>query len=291
MIRTVLGTAGLYSPSLVKDFSGGVMPPGLTFSRSTSATQTNASGLVESVAANVPRLDYDPVTLVCRGLLIEESRTNLLRWSESIGLSSSWIRLSGSNVTASVSASPGGALGASRIILLSNSAGVFQSVSNNPAGYYTWSVWVKGDPGTVINLGVNGSNAAATNYQQVLLNGNWQRVSGSFQVSAIFDVNFHFRTDFPSTTPGYTVDAWGVQLEAGASASSYIPTTTTAVTRGADVLGPLPGYPAAGTLHSLPTGAASLAGGNIVFNPGHIRKVRYYPNPLPAAYQTYLNTN
>jgi len=51
----------------------------LTFARadaSTCATRVGPGGYIETVAANVPRIDYDPVTLRCKGLLIEESRVN-----------------------------------------------------------------------------------------------------------------------------------------------------------------------------------------------------------------------
>jgi len=37
---------------------------------------------MESVGNNIPRIDHDPVTHVCKGLLIEETRTNLLNYSE-----------------------------------------------------------------------------------------------------------------------------------------------------------------------------------------------------------------
>ena len=43
-----------------------------------TATRVNASGLIEVVNANLPRFDYDPVTLACKGLLVEEARTNSL---------------------------------------------------------------------------------------------------------------------------------------------------------------------------------------------------------------------
>jgi hypothetical protein len=43
-----------------------------------TATRTNSSGVIELVNANLPRFDYDPVTLASRGLLVEESRRNLL---------------------------------------------------------------------------------------------------------------------------------------------------------------------------------------------------------------------
>lgn len=50
----------------------------ITFTRASSATRVNSSGLVETVASDQPRFDYDPVTLQPKGLLIEEQRTNLL---------------------------------------------------------------------------------------------------------------------------------------------------------------------------------------------------------------------
>jgi hypothetical protein len=46
----------------------------LTFSRASTATRVNASGLVETVSSNVPRLDYTNST--CPKLLLEPQRTN-----------------------------------------------------------------------------------------------------------------------------------------------------------------------------------------------------------------------
>ena len=46
----------------------------LAFTRSTTATRVNSAGLIESVAINVPRLDYTNST--CPKLLLEPSRTN-----------------------------------------------------------------------------------------------------------------------------------------------------------------------------------------------------------------------
>lgn len=50
----------------------------LTFTRASSATRINASGLLETVSNNVARLDYDPVTKVARGLLVESTAINLI---------------------------------------------------------------------------------------------------------------------------------------------------------------------------------------------------------------------
>jgi hypothetical protein len=66
-------------PSLVLDFAGtGTLDPRVTFTRSTTATYTNNSGVLVSSAINAARFDYNPTTLICNGLFNEEARTNIL---------------------------------------------------------------------------------------------------------------------------------------------------------------------------------------------------------------------
>jgi hypothetical protein len=66
-------------PKLALDFTTATLDPRITFTRTgNTATVTNSSGVIVGVNADIPRFDFDPVTLVCRGLLIEESRTNVL---------------------------------------------------------------------------------------------------------------------------------------------------------------------------------------------------------------------
>ena len=48
------------------------------FTRASTATFVGSNGLIQSAAINEARFDHDPITLVCKGLLIEESRTNLV---------------------------------------------------------------------------------------------------------------------------------------------------------------------------------------------------------------------
>jgi hypothetical protein len=72
------------SPSLSLNLARSkTLDPRITFTRTSSGTRTNSQGLVEVVSANTPRFDhsYDPVSGTVRslGLLIEESRTNLIR--------------------------------------------------------------------------------------------------------------------------------------------------------------------------------------------------------------------
>ncbi|MGR0183219.1 phage head spike fiber domain-containing protein [Azospirillum aestuarii] len=45
----------------------------------TTGMRFNAAGALEAVAANTARIDFDPVTLACRGMLAEATRTNSIR--------------------------------------------------------------------------------------------------------------------------------------------------------------------------------------------------------------------
>ena len=74
----------------------------LTFTRASTATRFNASGLIESVASDVARIDYNPSPLALRGLLIEGARTNLLTYSEDLS-NAAWPK-TGSSTGASISA-------------------------------------------------------------------------------------------------------------------------------------------------------------------------------------------
>lgn len=58
--------------------------PTPTFTRASTATFVGSNGLIQSAAINEPRFDHDPVTLACKGLLIEESRTNLVFPSDTL---------------------------------------------------------------------------------------------------------------------------------------------------------------------------------------------------------------
>ncbi len=58
--------------------------PTPTFTRGSSATFVDSNGLIQTAAVNAARFDHDPITLACRGLLIEESRNNLVFPSDTL---------------------------------------------------------------------------------------------------------------------------------------------------------------------------------------------------------------
>lgn len=67
------------NPTLSLDFmTPGALDARITFSRASVGTYFDSSGTLQTAVVDAPRWDYDPVTHVMRGLLFEETRTNLL---------------------------------------------------------------------------------------------------------------------------------------------------------------------------------------------------------------------
>ena len=246
------------SPALWLDFlNTTTLDSRITFTRGSSATRVNSSGLIETVATNVARFDYDPVTLAAKGLLIEEQRTNLLTYSEQFD-NAAWAKRSLSGVTANAAVSPDGTANADKLV--EDSTTDFRQVAQSPslaAVQHTFSVFLKAaertwarivcvDGSAYINLatGALGITAAGTvsfSAQTPVYYGNgWYRVAGVFTPAAGF-ATVAVRLAIGNGGQTYPGDGtsgiyiWGAQLEAGAFATSYIPTVASTVTRSADV--------------------------------------------------------
>ena len=236
-------------PTLRLNFVGvSSLDPRITFTRASSATYFNSAGVLSTAANNEARFDYDPVTLAARGLLIEEQRTNLVFPSEDFA--SPWSIYNATRV-ADADTAPNGTLTADRIE--STGAGIFRSgVGVVNATAYTYSVFLKHVSGTgiVSNIGFErfGAVPLAGTSSFNLLTGTV--ISNGAQVTASSITAFGngwYRmsvtvtsTDVTTTLINYAPAGdqflmWGAQLEQGAFSTSYIPTTTTALTRAADV--------------------------------------------------------
>lgn len=89
--QSIVGKRGLPLAAPTVDLS--FMTPGsldgrIVFTRTTTATYFDSSGTMQTAAINTPRWDYDPITHVLKGVLIEESRINVLLNSSSLGTQS-----------------------------------------------------------------------------------------------------------------------------------------------------------------------------------------------------------
>lgn len=240
-------------PVLSLDLRQPALDSRLTFSRASAATDI-IGGQVVSFAANAPRIS------AANGLLIEEARTNS-------ALNGSW---NGINLT--VTPNQSDPMGGNNASLLLCTAGSFSSTlydvmgaaANVTAGLpYTFSHFVKA--GTLSRVQMAVSTAVNVAYANFYLSGEgsvsssggsplgfgiralgngWYRVwlvvtaGSSVQANAgIIPIATGLETRKATVTYSGSESfyTYGAQIEQGAFPTSYIPTTTAAATRAADL--------------------------------------------------------
>jgi hypothetical protein len=257
-LPTYLKAGGAFSGATLNlDFTSGnqTLDPRITFTRSTTATFTGSDGLIQSAAINEPRFDYNPTTLASLGLLIEEQRVNLWTYSEQFD-NAAWTKTN-SSITANTVIAPDGALTGDKITSNISQLGfVVQSLSQTTGTAYTVSVYAKAGEynfcqlritGTVVatitrayfNL-ANGTTTGVANCTASItpVGNGWYRCSITYTTvaTATASPRIYGQVDASDTVGNGTsgIFIWGAQLEAGAFATSYIPTVASQVTRAAD---------------------------------------------------------
>lgn len=104
--------------------------PRITFTRNSIATYFDKFGVMQTAGINQPRIDFDPVTGECKGLLIEEARTNVLLNSAT---------LSTQNVTTTAVAYTLSFYGTGSITRSGTSSGVLTGISVSDRVYVTFT--------------------------------------------------------------------------------------------------------------------------------------------------------
>jgi hypothetical protein len=226
------------------------------YTPTTTAAITNYIPVLMTAPAGVPRLDYNPTTGQALGLLIEESRTNLAVYSSDF---TAWTAISSPIIDKTANIAPDGTqtnnlftAGAANARCQRNTVTVTASIP------YTISVYAKAGNASYLTLGSAGSPATSAIFN--LTTGAVSNTVGSPSTSITSVGNGEYRctitltptttsltviigvgstntfasSNFPANSIGDSGYIWGAQLEAGAFATSYIPTVASTVTRASD---------------------------------------------------------
>jgi hypothetical protein len=211
---------------------------------------------------NIPRLDYSLGS--CPNILLEPQRTNLALRSEEFN-DATWVK-NAASVTANATTSPSGIANADTLTGDGSSAvhSIQQNASFTLNAAYSISFYVKkstnnfaqiytfnGTGGQFANFDINsgvvgtlGTTFGTAPTSSITSVGNgWYRCTMIFTAALTASSGFGIALVSSSTsarleanTLSTSVFLWGAQLEAGAYATSYIPTTSASVTRNQDVI-------------------------------------------------------
>ena len=232
------------------DENNNFKPLPFSFSRASSGTIVNKAGLIETVGSGEPRIDFKDNTK--GALLLEPQRTNLFTYSEEFSNTSVWGKVN-TTFTDDKTTSPSGLLTGK----LTRNVTTFScirdaTISTTLGSTYVFSAFYKKDTETTINHSVLNENTGYVTFnfdtETISItrndNGNtietdgfgfekyengWYRVylkfvrkAGSVQLQVA-------RQD--GGVIGQSTFIYGAQLEVGSYATSYIPTSGSAVTR------------------------------------------------------------
>lgn len=225
-LDTVAATSNSFPtirPTLNLDFANSkTVDERITFTRSTKASYYDAKGVLQYANADEPRIDHDPVTGECKGLLIEEQRTNLLIASNNFN-ASHWNLQNTSSILTNCAIAPDGTMTAA-LVKSNGTYGIFQSsIAVSGSSQNTKSVWLKGVlGGETVQLK---DPWLTVGYTLCALTTSWQRfILSETQSGGLAGL-------WVSNIPSTGVYIWGPQLEQGSFATSYIPSTTTFTSR------------------------------------------------------------
>lgn len=232
--------------------------------RASTKYVVDENGDLSQVAANTPAFEYN-ADGTYKGMSVEEQRENICLQSEDF--STTWSAGVNTTVSAVTETTPDGDSTSKSVKIGDNnstgtgSVAVRQDITVTGGETYTASIFLKADGLAFARLSIDEYDGVTNGTQYFGLSGSgslgtasnlddskieaypngWYRCSVTWTQGAA-DTEFKFRIYVANSISSSTVDldntssifAWGVQVELGENASSYIPTTTTSVTRNAD---------------------------------------------------------
>ena len=147
-----------------------------TFSRSTIGTRINEAGLIETMAANIARINFDNGV---GALLLEPQSANLCTESSNVD---NWSNLSNVTATANYDYSPTSDFNSNRLLFTANGY-AYHNDNQVPSTQYTISVWAKRNNTGTENFGFFVDSATGTIASVFTLTNRWQRYKYTYTAS------------------------------------------------------------------------------------------------------------
>jgi hypothetical protein len=253
----------MITPKLSLDFTSATLDPRITFARSgATATRVNSSGLIESVVADTARFDYSPITLGCKGLLVEDQKSNAYPYSSDLTQATAYTYVGATIGTAAVQLSPDG-ISYMQKLEETSATSVHRLQPNGPSVVsgtrYVLSFFAKKAEREFVEVQetsytgivVARFNLTAGTYQTFAagVTANiepyqdgvyrcWVSMAAQSTGNPGFLNRIQLYNGSASSyagTTGYGAYLWGLQFETGFAPTSYIPTAGSSLTRNADV--------------------------------------------------------
>jgi hypothetical protein len=231
--------------------------------RNSTATYVGADGLIKTAAIDEPRIEFN-LDGSYKGLLVEPQRTNLVFYSEEFD-DAYWTKQNGT-VTANTEAAPDGTTTADTLTSDGGSVSADKScfrrlnVIAADGNIYSRSIFLK--KGNTRYGWISSLNVSFVNNRCIIFDfddevvtfqneiegfavekfeNGWYRLSIAVTAGGGLATNFSAgMTNSPTTMSSHNnndfIYAWGAQVEAAPTASSYIKTEASTVTRVADVI-------------------------------------------------------
>ncbi|WP_118134207.1 putative Ig domain-containing protein [Oceanicella sp. SM1341] len=205
------------------------------FSRASTASYTNASGLVAFAAANEPRLQHNAAGAPL-GLLVEPAATNIFVHSEDF--THSGLQLGGFTATADAAVAPDGTMTADFLDATGSYPAVRRQVSCIPGVTYRFSIWMRLPSGSfAIPLRLRRAAGGIFAEKFVQVTTSWQRFEVTGTVPSgetAMKAAIGGEASFP---PGESIYLWGAQVEEVAGPSStYVRAGASPGMRAADMI-------------------------------------------------------